>query len=102
MTKKVRLNLTNEEKMAQDIVGMNNDQINFHMSEGKIEDIINREKASKFNEQVDAYTEKLQNHISNLQKVAEDLGTSPELVEIKPMFNRILVKPFAQESFSKN
>lgn len=91
--------MTDDEKMVQDLIGDNS--INFNMSEGKIEDIFKREKARKFNEQVDKYAEELNSHVNNLQDVAEQLGANMEEIEIKPMFNRILIKPFAQNPFQR-
>lgn len=96
---KQRIIMTNEEKMAHDIIGQN--AINFNMAEGKIEDIFKREKSKKFNEEVDKYAEKLSKHVENLQDVAEQLSTNAELIEIKPMFNRILIKPFQQNPFQR-
>lgn len=99
MSKNVRLQMTSEEKMAQDILGTSG--INFNMSEGKIEDLIKRDKQNKFNEQVDKYTEELKSHVDGLQKVAEDMGANMELIEIKPLFNKILIKPFEQNPFQR-
>lgn len=97
MKKEIRL--TQDEKLAQDMVGMEGTMIN--MAENKIEDLFEQERSRKFNEQVDAYADKLQKHVDGLQEVAESLGTNPELVEIKPMFNRILIKPFKQNPFQR-
>ena len=94
-----RLSMTENEKMVQDIVGTNG--VNFNMAEGKIEDIFKREKTRKFNEQVDKYADELSSHVTNLQDVAEQLGAKMEEIEIKPMFNRILIKPFSQNPFQR-
>lgn len=99
MAKQQRVFMTEQEKMAQDMVGQNS--VNFNMSEGNIEDIFQREKSKKFNEQVDKYAEELTEHVKNLQDVAERLGANMEEVEIKPMFNRILIKPFSQNPFQR-
>ena len=42
--KKVRLNLTESEKLAQNIIGLENEHINFNMSEGTVDQIIQKEK----------------------------------------------------------
>ena len=96
---KQRMFMTESEKMAQNI--LKDTGVNFNMSEGKIEDILQREKSKKFNEQVDKYAEELEQHVSNLQDVAENLGVNMESIEIKPMFNRILIKPFSQNPFQR-
>lgn len=96
---KQRMFMTENEKMAQNI--LKDTGVNFNMSEGKIEDILQREKSKKFNEQVDKYAEELEQHVTNLQDVAENLGVNMDSIEIKPMFNRILIKPFSQNPFQR-
>ena len=98
MNKNVRIQMTADEKMAQDIIG--NNSINFTMSEN-IDEMIKKEKINKFNDQVDKYAEDLQSHVDGLQKVAEELGANMELIEIKPLFNKILIKPFSQNPFQR-
>lgn len=93
-----RIVMTDEEKMAQKIIG-NGEQ--FNMGENHIEDIIARNEASKYNNQVDEYAERLKTHIEGLQKVAEEVGSNVDKMEIKPMFNKILIKPFEQNPFQK-
>ena len=98
MAKDKRVIMTQEEKMAQDIFGTNG--VNFHMGENKIEDLFEKEKARKFNTQVDEYTERLEKHVEGLKEAGEQLGNI-ESVEIKPMFNRILITPFKQNPFQR-
>ena len=86
-----RMIMTQDEKMAQDILGT--DGINFNMAENKIEDLFEKEKANKFNAQVDEYANRLEQHVEGLKEVGERLGDISN-VEIKPMFNRILITPF--------
>lgn len=93
-----RMIMTQDEKIAQDILGT--DGINFHMGEAKIEDLFEKEKAGKFNAQVDEYADRLEKHVEGLKEVSENLGNI-ESVEIKPMFNRILITPFKQNPFQR-
>lgn len=93
-----RMLMTEEEKMAQDVLGT--DGIAFNMGEHNIEKMFEQERARKFNSQVDQYAEKLQNHIEKLKESTENLG-SIENLEIKPMFNRILISPFKQNPFQR-
>ena len=102
MGKNVRLDLTENEKLAQSIVGLESDGIRMNMAEDKsIENMIEREKASKFNDQVDEYIEKFDKHASVLKEYAESFNDNMNSIEIKPMFSRILVKPFEQNPFQK-
>lgn len=102
MGKNVRLDLTKNEKLAQSIVGLESDGIRMNMAEDKsIENMIEREKASKFNDQVDEYIEKFDKHANLLKEYAESFNDNMNSIEIKPMFARILVKPFEQNPFQK-
>ena len=93
-----RVLMTQDEKMAQDIFGT--DGVSFNMAENKIEDLFEKEKARKFNSQVDEYAERLEKHVEGLKEVANNLGDISN-VEIKPMFNRILITPFKQNPFQR-
>lgn len=93
-----RVIMTQDEKMAQDILGT--DGINFNMAENKIEDLFEKENIRKFNSQVDEYAERLEKHVEGLKEVADNLGNISK-VEIKPMFNRILITPFKQNPFQR-
>lgn len=102
MGKNVRLNLTENEKIAQSIVGLESDGIRVNMSNNKsIDEMIEREKAAKFNDQVDEYIEKFDKHANLLKEYAESFNENMNTIEIKPMFSRILVKPFEQNPFQK-
>ena len=99
--KKVRLDLTENEKMAQNVIGLENNSINFNMSEGNIEDILAKEKTNKFNQEVDNYINKFSEHVENLKKSQETLAADISNVEIKPLFSRIIFVPFDKNPFQK-
>lgn len=98
--KDVRLSLTENEKIAQNVVGLESDSLNFHMSD-KIENIIENEKKNKFNEKVDEYVERLNEHTQSLRKSTEQLGYDITKLEIKPTFNRLLITLFDKNPFQK-
>lgn len=98
--KDVRLGLTENEKIAQQIVGMESDSLNFHMSD-RIENIIENEKRSKFNDKVDEYVDRLNEHTKALRESTEKLGYDISKLEIKPTFNRLLVTLFDKNPFQK-
>ena len=102
MGKNVRLNLTENEKIAQSIVGLESEGVRMNMADTQsIEDMIDREKAAKFNDQVEEYIEKFDKHANILKEYAESFNENMNSIEIKPMFARILVKPFEQNPFQK-
>lgn len=100
--KDVRLGLTENEKIAQNIVGLESDSLNFHMSNAdKIENIIETEKKNRFNDKVDEYVERLNEHTKALRESTEKLGYDISKLEIKPTFNRLLVTLFDKNPFQK-
>lgn len=100
--KDVRLGLTENEKIAQNLVGLEKDTLNFHMSNAEeIGTIIQREKQRKFNDQVGEYVDKLSAHTEALRESTEKLGYDISKLEIKPTFNRILVTLFDKNPFQK-
>lgn len=97
MSKKVQM--TNDEKMAQDILGM--DGVVMNMSkENHIENLIQQEKARKYNDQVEAYADRFAKHVEDMKESSESLADI-ENIEIKPMFSRILILPLKQNPFQR-
>ncbi len=102
MGKKVNLNLTDNEKLAREIVGLESDALHFRMgNDQSLEEMANRQRAEKFNSQVDEYVEKFDKHSELLKQYAESIKTNMNTIEIKPMFSRVLVKPFEQNPFQQ-
>lgn len=101
MAKNVRLDLTENEKLAQQVIGLNNEYLNFNMAEGTIDEIIQREKVSKFNQEVDKYVDKFSEHVENLKKTQEILAKDIANVEIKPLFSRVIFVPFDKNPFQR-
>lgn len=96
----VRLNLTENEKVAQVALGLG-DHMKFNMQENNLNTLINREKANKFNNQVDAYNEALNENNKKTEQAQSELPYDIEKAELKPMFSRIIVKPLAHNPFQK-
>ena len=98
--KDVRTKLTENEKFATNVVGLNTSANHFAMSDN-INDIIQREKTNKFNDQVDNYVDKLNEHVRSFEDATEKLGYDVSKLEIKPMFNRILITLFDKNPFQR-
>lgn len=100
--KDVRLKLTENEKIAQSVSGLENDNLNFNMSnDKKIKEIIDKENRSKFIDTVEEYVDKLDKHVKSLKESADKLGVDVSKLEIKPAFNRILITIFDKNPFQK-
>lgn len=98
--KNVRIEMTENEKRALDYANSPESKI-FHMNEASIDDLIRKEKAAKFNDQVENYSMQLEANNAEYEKSVESLQYDINRAEIKPMFSRILVKPFKQNPFQK-
>lgn len=102
MSKKVNLNLTDNEKLARSIVGLESDSIHFRMdNDQSLDDMITKQKAEKFNEQVDEYIEKINKHQDLIQQYTQSIKDNMNSIEIKANGCRVLIKPFATNPFQQ-
>ncbi len=65
------------------------------------EDVIEERNVKNFNEQVDKYVEKLNEHAANLDNYAKKVAKNIETIEIMPIGNYVLVKEFAENPFQR-
>ena len=65
------------------------------------EDVIEERNVKNFNEQVDKYVEKLNEHAANLDNYAKKVAENIETIEIMPIGNYVLVKEFAENPFQR-
>lgn len=98
--KDVRIFSTNNEKLAQEARGVN-DSLVFNMSENTVDNLIQKEKASKFNSEVEQYNEQLEKNNKDFQESKDKVNYDIKKAEIKPMFNRVLVQQFKVNPFQK-
>lgn len=98
--KDIRICTTNNEKLAQEARGVN-DSLIFNMSENTIDNLIQKEKASKFNSEVEQYNEQLEKNNKAFEESQDKVSYDIEKAEIKPMFNRLLIQPFKVNPFQK-
>lgn len=95
-----RLYLTENEKLAQAAIGLG-DHLKFNMQENNIDTLIKKEKVNKFNSQVEAYEEALEENNKKTEQAQNEVQYDIEKAELKPMFSRIIVKPLAHNPFQK-
>ena len=65
------------------------------------DDVIEERNVKNFNEQVDKYVEKLNEHAANLDDYAKKVAKNVETIEIMPIGNYVLVKEFAENPFQR-
>ena len=92
--------LSENEKLANVIAGESTSRIT--TLDGKTaDDVIRERNINNFNEQVDMYVDKLNEHALNLEKHAENLADRIEEIEIMPIGNYVLVKEFNENPFQR-
>lgn len=95
----LRLKFSNNEKFAQQVV--DSAEKSFAMNEGDINELIVKEKKNQFNNEVDKYAEELKEQQNKIEEYQKEISQKVSTIEIKPLFNRIMVKPFAANPFQK-
>lgn len=98
--KDARIKLTENEKYAANLSSDPN-AVMLNMSEDTIDTIIEKENSIKFNNQVEAYNEQLEENNKEFKKSVEEVQYDINKAEIKPMFSRLIVKPFKQNPFQQ-
>lgn len=99
--KKERLVMTNDEKFVHNVLGDNGNFTKFAMNEQNIDKMIENEKKEQFNNQFEKHAEELEQQKKAIEEAQEQIQENISKIEIKPLFNRILVKPFAANPFQR-
>lgn len=66
-----------------------------------IKDLTKAEAISKVNNKVDEYVEKLEKHEELLKKYTEEIGKDLDNLEIKPIYEGVLIKPYDENPFQR-
>ena len=99
--KDVRLYSTENEKIARELLGTDSNFTSVNMKENSLDSLIKKEKARKFNSEVEKYNEKLEQNNKDFKESQDKVEYDISKAEIKPMFSRILVQPFKVNPFQK-
>lgn len=92
--------LTEKEKVALKIAGESTSRI-MDMAGNTADDVIAERNTKKFNEQVDRYVEKFEEHSTNLDDFAKKVNDNVEKIEIMPIGNYVLCKVFQENPFQR-
>lgn len=95
-----RIKLTENEKRATEAIKDPNSVL-INMNENGVDKTLEKENAMKFNNLIEAYQEKMEENNKVFNESVENVGYDINKAEIKPMFSRVLVKPFKQNPFQK-
>ena len=98
--KNVRIKSTENEKIAQ-VVADADDYKSFNMQENSIDALLEKEKAAKFNAEVDKANEQLEKANKDFEDSKDKVNYDITKAEIKPTFSRVLIQPFKVNPFQK-
>lgn len=86
---------TEKEKIARQV----SDGQLFYANKQSVDDLVIDQAKSKFNDQVEEYVKKLDDHAELLKKYQESLCDDLEKLEIKAIGAGLLIKPFEENPF---
>ena len=96
-----RINLNSNERMARQISGIESDAKHFIVNGETADNTLKREAANRFNSQVDEYVDKFNKHAENIGEYAKSIKENMHNLEIMPIYNYILVKPYDEKPFQR-
>lgn len=99
--KEPRIKLTEKEKIVDNALGLDSNHVNINMKEHSIDNLIQKERTNKFNNEVEVYNAQLEANHEKFKESQSQVAYDIERAEIKPMFARILIKPFKINPFQK-
>ena len=96
-----RNELNSNEKIAMMHDGIEGNGKHFVMNGESADTLIQREKQTKYNEQVGEYVKKFESHNQALEDYAKNLSKTINDLEIVPMYSYVLIKPFEHNIFQQ-
>lgn len=99
--KEPRIKMTENEQVAANVLGLDSNYTSINMGERSIDNMIQREKANKFNNEVEKYNAQLEENQKTFEEAQSQVAYDINRAEIKPMFARLIIKPFKVNPFQK-
>lgn len=96
-----RIMLSANEKLARKAAGIESDAKHFVLNEKVADSDLRADTAEKFNTQVDEYVDKFNKHAETLGDYCKSVTENVNNLEIMPIYNYILVKPFSENPFQR-
>ena len=96
-----KIQWNSNEKIAREISGIEGDAKHFVVNGESADELLKREAATKFNQQVDDYVQKFEEHNNAIQEYAEQIAENAANLEIMPILDNVLVKPFDENPFQR-
>lgn len=99
--KEPRIKMTENEQIAANVLGLDSNYTSINMGERSIDNMIQREKANKFNNEAEKYNAQLEENQKTFEEAQSQVAYDINRAEIKPMFARLIIKPFKVNPFQK-
>jgi co-chaperonin GroES (HSP10) len=96
-----KIQWNSNEKVAREISGIEGEAKHFVVNGESAEELLKREAATKFNQQVDDYVQKFEEYNNAIQQYAEQIAENAANLEIMPILDNVLVKPFDENPFQR-
>ena len=96
-----RNELSNQEKVARAISGIDTAATYFNIDDKTLDEHIDANKREKWNEGVAKIEKRFEEHKNNLQKFADEYAKNLNEVQIMPITNGVIVRPFDENPFQK-
>ena len=95
------MSMNKNEKLAQELIGMEGDGKAFTVNGKNANDILMEEQAEKFNESVSKINDKFEKHNQALMEYAKAISHDINGLEIMPGTSYLLIKPFDTNPFQE-
>ena len=95
------MELNSNEKLALNVNGMEGTGKHFVVNGETADVTLAKEKQVKFNNKVDEYVEKFDNHAKALEEYSKKVAETINGLEIMPMFGYVLIQPFEKNPFQQ-
>ena len=97
----MRNELSAQEKLAREVSKVDSDAIFMNVDDRTLDEHIDARKREKWNEGVQKIEDKFANHEKKLQEAADEYAKNLNGVQIMPIANYVIVRPFEENPFQK-
>ena len=97
----MRNELSAQEKLAREVSKVDSDAIFMNVDDRTLDEHIDARKREKWNEGVQKIEDKFANHEKKLQEAADEYAKNLGSVQIMPVANYVIVRPFKENPFQK-
>lgn len=97
----MRNELSEQEKLARQISKIDSNAVFFNVNDKTLDEHIDNMKRQKWNDSVQKIENKFANHETKLQEAADEYAKNLNGVQIMPVANYVIVRPFKENPFQR-